>query len=245
MLRILSLSFAFSLLLLCDFAQAQTKSSDNYNYREFERKPFYFGIQLGGGSSGYKIKQSRDFFAQDSITSITSPLQAAAAISFIANLKIGEYFDFRSTPGFNFTERIFQFKDPTNENVMGTVDQVTEKRLETYTFDVPLLLRFKSAPYKDKRFFLVAGVKYVYDFSSNINSDSEKVKDLMVLSPHDFQFEVGVGMQIFLPYFIFSPQLTFSQSISNIHITKQGLVESRIIDQVLSRAFSFHFNLEG
>lgn len=216
---------------------AQTKSSGNYNFREFESKPFYFGIQFGGNSSGYKIKQSRSFYQEDSLNVVESPLKPGASISFIANLKIGQYFDFRSTPGFNFAERTFEYL--SDENVR------TRKSLETYTFDIPLLLRFKSAPYKDKRFFIVAGVKYVYDFSSNVNSDSEKVRDLMVLSPHDFQVEFGMGMQIFLPYFIFSPQITFSQSISNIHISKQGLLESRIIDQVLSRVFSFYINLEG
>lgn len=216
---------------------AQSFSKDNYNFREFEQKPFYFGIQLGGGTSGYKITQSKPFFIEDSLQLVQSPLTPGLAISFIGNLKIGEFFDFRTTPGFSFSERKFEFRSATSA--------LYEKKIETYTFDIPLLLRFKSAPYKDKRLFIVAGVKYVYDFSSNVNAEGPSAQELLVLSPHDFQFEVGAGIQFFMPYFIFSPQLSFSQSISNIHITKRGLIESRIIDQVLSRLFTIHINLEG
>lgn len=235
---ILRYLFIAIVILFFDFqSTAQINGRNNYNFKEYEQKPFYFGIQMGVTSSGYKITQSQEFYQKDSFHIIESPLKGGFTISFIGNLKIGKYFDFRTTPGFAFTERNFDFFDES--------EFLSSKKNETYTFDIPLILRFKSAPYHDKRLFILAGVKYEYNFSNNNGAREELSNGILTVSPHDFQYVIGAGVQFFLPYVIFSPQLTFAQSVSNIHVRKNKLQESSIIDQLLSRIFSLTINLEG
>jgi hypothetical protein len=108
-----------------------------------------------------------------------------------------------------------------------------------------MLLRFKSAPYKDKRMFVVAGLKYSYDVASNSRVRKELEDNIFKISPHDFQFEVGAGMQFFFPFFIFSPEIKYSQGLGNIHIYNGLKEESRVIDKILSRALSISFHFEG
>jgi hypothetical protein len=209
----------------------------NYNFWEFRKKPFYFGLTLGMHSTGYLVDKSKAFIGTDSIQVVNGVDKPGLNVNIITNLKIGQYFDFRFIPGFAFSERRFEFLSQS-----GKVDQ---KKIESVFLEVPLLLRFKSEPYKDKRLFVVGGLKYSYDVQSNSRLRREQSEKLIQITPHDFQFEIGAGMQFFFPFFIFSPEIKFSQGIGNIHIYNGLLEESLIIDKVKSRTFTISFHFEG
>ncbi|NNE27070.1 MAG: PorT family protein [Saprospiraceae bacterium] len=227
----------FALLITSTTLSAQVRPKGNYNYWDFQKKPFYFGLTLGTHSTGYLVEKSRAFTQTDSIRVITGLDKPGLNVNIITNLKIGEYFDFRFIPGFAFSERRFRFSSPTGV--------VSEKKIESVFLEIPLLLRFKSAPYKDKRLFVVGGLKYSYDVASNSSVRQEQGKNLIQIAPHDFQFEVGAGMQFFFPFFIFSPEIKYSQGIGNIHIFNGFLEESTLLDRVLSRTLSISFHFEG
>ena len=231
------LSFSLPQALL-----SQDRPQDNYNFWEFKNKPFYFGLTLGMHSSGYLHSKSKNFPESDSLRNITSADVPGLHVNIITNLKIGQYFDFRFIPGFAFSERKFQFQNTLKDTPNKVLSEI---RIESVFLEIPLLLRFKSDPYKDKRLFVVAGLKYSYDVSSNSRTRKEIAKNLLQIAPHDFQFEIGAGMQFFFPFFIFSPEIKFSRGISNIHIYNGQLEQSRILDKVLSRAFTISLHFEG
>ncbi len=106
---------------------------------------------------------------------------------------------------------------------------------------MPFHVRFKSQPYKDKRGFVVAGLKYGYDVQSNSRSRRSQIR----MAPHDFQYEVGLGIQMFYPYFIFSPEIKFSKGLGNLLIYDKNLNESRVLEKVASQIFTISFNFEG
>ena len=222
----------------CTDSFSQFKAKDNYNYLDFQKKAYYFGISLGLNSSSYQVNRSSNFISNDSINIVNGIYRPGFNLHIITNLKIGEYFDFRFLPGFAFTERVFEYN-------LGTGDDLSTKSIESVFVDMPFLLRFKSEPYRDKRMFLLAGVKYQFDVASNSRAAKDKAQFLVQVSPHDFSVEVGAGMQFFFPYFIFSPEIKFAQGIGNVHIYKDELLESNILDNVLSRMISISFNFEG
>ncbi len=224
--------------LISSQAFSQIKAKDNYNYLDFQKKAYYFGISLGLNSSAYQVNKSSNFSANDSINIVNGLYRPGFNLHIITNLKIGEYFDFRFLPGFSFTERIFEYK-------VGDGSDLTTKSIESVFLEMPFLLRFKSEPYKDKRMFLLAGVKYDFDVASNSRAAKDKAQFLVQVSPHDFSVEVGAGIQFFFPYFIFSPEIKFSQGLGNVHIYKDELIESNVLDNVLSRMISISFNFEG
>ncbi len=220
----------------------QTLSKDNINFWEFRNKPFYFGLTLGAHTTGYITSKSSQFQRSDSISFIGTPSRSGLHVNIITNLKIGQYFDFRFIPGFGFSERRLVFNDL--ENILEG-QRFSDVILESNFLEIPLLLRFKSAPYKDKRLFVVAGLKYSYDVSSTSSTREELRSSLLQIAPHDFQFEIGAGIQLFYPFFIFSPEIKFSRGLSNIHIFNGELEGSRIIDKILSRTFSISLHFEG
>ena len=227
----------FSFLFMSNHSVAQFGGGrDNYNFRDFQKKPYYFGMTLGLNSSGYRINQSSFFINNDSINISESISGGGFVLNGIINLKLGDFFDFRALPGFSFSNRSFEFsyKESTDKR---------KRSVESVFFEVPFLIRFKSAPYKDKRAFMVAGMKYSYDVQSN--SKTRDAKTLIKISPHDFQLEIGVGMQFFYPYFIFSPEIKYSRGVGNILIYDDQLNESKVLENVVSQVFTLSFHFEG
>jgi len=52
-------------------------------------------------------------------------------------------------------------------------------------------------------------------------------------------------VQLFFPFFIFSPEIKVSRGLNNIHIFNGALEDSRVIDQIISRAFTISLHFEG
>ncbi|MEE9438520.1 MAG: outer membrane beta-barrel protein [Saprospiraceae bacterium] len=209
-------------------------ANDNYNYKGFQKKGYYFGLSLGANKSGYVINQSKFFIGNDEIR-IAEPVAGIGFnLNMIANIKLGDNFDFRFLPGFSFSERQLEFTQVKTETV-------EINRAEPVFFELPLIIRYKSQPYKDKRVFMLAGLKYGYDVAGN----SDAKKSILRFSPHDFQWEVGLGMQFFYPYFIFSPEIKFSRGITNNLIYDNTLNEAKVLENIFSQVISISFNFEG
>jgi len=240
MRHISSLQISFLLFFACVIislpysAEAQVFRK-NENYQEFQNKPYYFGLSLGLSNSRYKVFRGQNFVSGDSIARADGLRSPGFDVHMIANFKFGEYIDFRFLPGFSLVERPIEFT--TSDG------QITKRRIESVFAELPFHIRYKSAPYKDKRAFVILGLKYSYDVASN--SQTRESENLIKISPHDFQLEVGAGIQMFFPYFIFSPEIKYSQGLGNILIFNGQLEESSIMEKILSRVFTLSFNFEG
>lgn len=223
------------LLCVAHLTFGQISGRDNYNFRSFNKKAYYFGINIGFNNSGYKIQQSGFFINNDSIRVTEGNSSVGVNMHMITNLKLGEYFDFRFLPGFSFAQRGIEFTS------VAEGGRVIERNLESVFFELPFHIRFKSEPYKDKRMFVVAGLKYSYDVQTNSKSRQSLIK----IAPHDFQYEVGLGIQMFYPYFIFSPEIKFSRGLGNILLYDRVQNEARVLENVVSQIFTISFNFEG
>ena len=197
--------------LFANTLQAQN-ARGNYNFLDFQQKPYYFGITLGFNSADFRIFHSRTFILNDSIQTAQSVTGPGFNLGIVTNLKIGDYFDFRFLPTLSFAERNIEFTAASNGRLLP------RRKLESVFVELPFHLRYKSAPYKDMRLFVIAGVKYGFDVASD--SNTRQADTLVQVAPTDFSGEVGVGIQFFFPYFIFSPELKMSYGLglSLIHI---------------------------
>ena len=215
------------------------KGAGNANFLDFNVKSYYFGITLGSNNSDYLVHRSKDFLpgANDSIAGVTSVQGPGLNLAIVSNLKLGDYFDIRFLPGFSFAER------DVNYSAVRRGATIPSQKIESVFVELPFHVRYKSAPYNDKRFFVTTGLKYSYDIQSK-NRDKIIINSLKV-SPTDFQFEVGAGIQMFFPFFIFSPEIKFSQGLGNILIYQEGVPQSGILESLISRTFTISLHFEG
>lgn len=226
-------------MIIMSLTVAAQRNSAGYNYLDFEGKSYYFGLTLGFNSSNFQVLHSRRFILNDSFGIADAKPGPGFNVSMVTNLKIGDYFDFRFLPGFSFTERSILYRE------RGNGARESSRTIESVFVQAPFQVRYKSAPYRDMRVFVLGGIKYTYDVASNARVRRELANSLIKISPHDFAIEAGAGIQIFMPYFIFSPELKFSQGINNILIFNNDLEQSRIIEKILSRAITFSLHFEG
>lgn len=226
-----------TLMLLSTVAFGQRKHDYNsLNYRDFAAKPFFFGLSLGYNQTNFKVYRSGNFLVSDSIRGINSAYGKGFNVSVISNLKIGEFIDFRLLPTFTFTDRILNF-DLFNSN------DVISRKGESVIIELPFQVRYKTQPYNDVRAFVLGGVKYTFDVS-NKNRNRE-ANDLLKIAPTDYAIEFGGGLQFFMPFFIFSPEIKFSHGLNNLLLYNNRVQTSAVIDKLYSRTWTISFHFEG
>ena len=223
--------------LLANWQMQAQGNRGNYNFLDFNQKPYYFGITLAYNSSTFRPFRSKAFLLSDEITTVESLNGPGFNLGIITNLKIGNYFDFRFLPTLSFAGRTIVYARPEG------YEKVPARKIESVFVEMPFHLRYKSDPYNDKRMFVIAGVKYGFDVASD--SRTRQAESLVKISPTDFALEVGAGIQIFFPYFIFSPELKFSHGLGNVLIYNGKLAESTVLEKILSRTFTISLHFEG
>jgi len=238
MRRVIQLS-VFALLLF--FTSMNTVEAQyakgNYNFLDFQQKPYYFGITLGYNKSNYRVFRSDAFIGNDSISTVNSVKGPGFNLGIVTNLKIGDYFDLRFLPTLSFAERTLRYTSTRNDA------GITNRNIESVFVEMPFHARYKSEPFNDMRLFVIGGVKYSFDVASDARSRQKD--DLVKVAPTDFALEAGVGAQFFFPYFIFSPEIKFSYGLGNTLIFDESLIESSIIDKIISRALTISLHFEG
>lgn len=227
-----------ALLLIGGNLQAQKfQGKGNYNFFDFQQKSYYFGITLGYNISNFKPFRSQEFLQSDSISVVESVSGPGFNLGIVSNLKIGDYFDLRFLPTLSFAERNIRY-NKNNRN-----QTFTQRSVEQVLVEMPFHVRYKSAPFRDIRLFVIAGVKYSFDVASD--SRTRQAESLVKISPNDFAVEYGAGIQFFFPYFIFSPEFKVSHGLGNTLIYNNNLEESTVLEKVLSRTFTISLHFEG
>ncbi len=234
--QILGLLLGFIFVFCSLDVDAQIKRGESYNYKEFSKKPYYFGITLGYNWSDFRVFYSEEFIVNDSISTAKSISGPGFNLGIVTNLKVGQYFDFRLLPTLSFAER-----NLTYNNNKGTDEEL--RKVESVFVEIPFHVRYKSAPFNDMRFFLLAGVKYGFDVASD--SRARQADTIVKISPTDFSIEYGAGVQFFFPYFIFSPEFKVSQGIGNVLLYNSDLEQSTVLEKVISRTFTISLHFEG
>ena len=213
-------------------------SRGNYNFLDFQQKPYYFGITLGFNSSNYHLDRSKSFSSNKDIRIVEGVNGPGWNLGIVTNLKIGRYFDLRFLPTLSFAERKISYTSTSREQNLPYSRSIQSVFIET-----PFLVRFKSEPYHDMRMFVIGGVKYVYDVASD--SRSRQADELVKVAPADIQVELGAGIQFFMPFFIFSPELKFSHGLGNILLYDDNLQEASVLEKLISRGFTLSLHFEG
>ncbi len=225
------------LLLFCAQSGLSQGNNGNYNYLDFQSKPYYFGITMGINNSQFKPSYSDNFILNDSINAATTPTGPGFNLGIVTNLKIGRYFDFRLLPTLSFAERRISYA-PTLANAA-----LRETNISSVFAEIPFHIRYKSEPWNDIRVFVIGGIKYSFDVGSEANA--RKRESLIQISPNDFSLEIGAGIQFFFPFFIFSPEIKYSHGLGNIQIYDSQIPQSVIFQQLQARTFTISFHFEG
>jgi len=194
----------------------------------FDKRLLHFGYYLGVNNNSYKIS----YFTQNGPESPVNPLpptdmfvSVKESIGFnlglVIDYRLHKNINLRFEPGLMSTgTKELTFID-SNIDAMangqpihpGTRDNVREVS-GTY-MHLPLLLKFSTNRLNNIRPYIIGGISYDYNFSSNEKNGDDNFAGEFRMKSSNFMYEVGFGMEFYLYFFKFSPSIRGVFAINN------------------------------
>lgn len=193
------------LLVLCiniAFAQNNKRlfSKDPIiNLENFQKQRLYFGFFLGFNRYDYKIDYN------EVLPDIQVKQSTGFNVGLVADMRLQEYISLRFEPGLYFNQRNLYYPSsyfPIN----ATANDKTREVNSTY-IHFPLLLKFSSLRTGNIRPYLLGGGSLSLNLSSNAKSKDDNAEGRFRMQTWTPNYELGLGIDVFTEYFIFSPSI--------------------------------------
>ena len=188
---------------------AQKKDRIEY-LPNFDKKQLHFGYYLGLNKKSFKVSYNDPDFLDPRGANFLNVEEAIGFnIGLIIDYKLHDNINLRFEPGLSSNTKTLTFNHafiPENESVREVPG--------TY-FRMPLLLKISTNRLDNMRAFLIGGVSYDYNFSSNQNNVNDNFEGQFRMKTNNFMYEVGVGVDLYLYYFKFSPSIRGVFAINN------------------------------
>ena len=189
--------FAFSLSLA-----AQEPKVQNRPY--IDQRKFHYGFLLGLHMQDIELENNGyiDPTTGEQWYAEIDNYSPGFTVGVLGALKINKYLSLRLSPTIHFGQKHAVY----HEQKSGA--DSTQVFKSTY-ISVPLDLKFAAPRYNNFRPYVIAGVNPMVDLTA-------RKHDALRLKPFDIYLEVGMGCDIYLPYFKLIPELKFCFGLLDI-----------------------------
>ncbi|WP_111706629.1 type IX secretion/gliding motility protein PorT/SprT [Lutibacter citreus] len=181
------------LLLIVTSLNAQKRDIVQYK-QNWDKQTIFWGYYLGINLKDYKISYKEG----GSFVNVTP--STGFNVGLIGDLRITNNLNIRLEPGLSSNTKELAFT-----HISGALDSIRDVN-STY-LRIPLLLKLNTNRYNNIRPYLVGGVSYDYNFSSNQDNPDDNSDGEFRMKKNNFSYEIGIGVDFYLPYFIFSPSI--------------------------------------
>ncbi|MFD1095110.1 type IX secretion/gliding motility protein PorT/SprT [Salegentibacter chungangensis] len=168
------------------------------NNENFDRQRWSWGYFLGFNTYDFNFDYKE--YNQNAIGGKDLVVEKGIGfnVGLIGNLKINNNLDLRLEPGVSFNTRGFQ---------VTKADPDTYREVNATYVHIPLLLKFSADRYNNFKPFIVGGLSTSINLSSNENNPDDNYAGQFRMTTHSYYYEVGVGVDLYLYYFKFSPSI--------------------------------------
>ena len=221
------------------FSASQIEAQRDIYRRNHDDLVYYFGLTLGYNYSYLHLSKSPKFLQSDSIMSAEPGPSGGIAMGLMATARLSDHFQVRVNPQLIIGgAKYIAFTLGKTKPGEGIIQN---QSLPSTLISLPLQVKFNSDRIGNFRTYLLGGIKYDTDLSSN--SSARNVDDIIKLKRNDLGFEIGIGFNFYLPFVTVSPEIKISNGLTNIHQYDPNLKYSNVLDRILSRmvVFSIHF----
>ena len=188
------------LLLLCLIGysldiSAQTEKVKNLPYADYRQ--VHFGFLLGMHTqdiafshTGFVGENGESWYAEQ------PGFSPGFSVGLLASLSIIEQLELRLTPTMHFGNRYITLKESESS-------AFEKQDIKANIVAIPLNVKYSSKRINNYRPYITAGISPSIDLSKKKNTP-------IVLNRFDFAIELGLGLDLYLPYFKLIPELRFS-----------------------------------
>jgi len=201
--KILLFSF-FILISVGLFAQTERVE----NLPTFDKRKLHYGFYLGLNQNDFKLN-----LRNSSIENADISVAAASGfnVGLIVDFRLHKNLSLRLEPGLVSNTKKIVFNHLTN----SSIPQDSIREIGSTYLHVPFVLKFSTDRYKNIRPYLLAGISYNYNFSSNEANQDDNSSGQFRMKTHNFMYEVGMGIDIYLYFFKFSPSIRGIFALNN------------------------------
>jgi hypothetical protein len=198
------------------FIQAIPQVQKPQNLPAFDLKRLHFGFTVGFNAMDLGI--TRNYDAQDFLYADLTRILPGFQVSIVSDLRLSDNWNLRFLPGISFGSRDIYFYDYLGSgqgDLANIPDADNPVSLGPSFLDFPLHFKYRSQRVNNYRPYLVGGFNFRYDMSAKKDYDSES-QEYLKFKPADFYLEFGFGVDTYLRYFKFAPEIKLAVGLNNI-----------------------------
>jgi hypothetical protein len=186
----------------------------------------------------FTVRNSSTINFVDSVYSIECLPRTGFNLGIVSSLKLTEYIDLRVLPQLVFGQRDMEYivrdrSDSTHYKYL--------MKIESIMLDIPIVFKYKAKRINNYRPYIIAGGSYKFDLMAQ-KKVKEEDKPKIRLRNSDFYYEIGFGIDYYLPYFKFSTEIKLAIGLLDV-LKKDPTQFATSIDRLNSKmvVVSFHF----
>ena len=234
------LKYLFFLVVIVFQAEAQLFTKERLvNNENFDKARLSYGYYLGFNNYDFNIDYNNDV---DDIQVIKS---VGFNVGLIGNIRINDYFDIRLEPGLVMSNRTLSFSGSYFEGLVYEEKDLERELRSTYVH-IPLLIKISTKRVDNIKPFVVGGISTALNLSSNQDNPDDNSQGVFRLVKNNLYYELGIGVDIFLTWFKFTPSIRGVFSIKDEHIKDLDINSpwTRNIDKMQTRGFFINFTFQ-
>jgi len=228
------LIFIFLLIEVKSFSQKYKKPQ---NLPRYDFQKIHFGFTLGINELNFNLEKNSNTIINDTLKTLNTKSQKGFNLGIVSNLRISKFTDLRFVPALIFGERHLYYGFSDSLSINNTI-----KKIESTILDFPIYIKYKSERYNNFRTYVISGLKYSMDIASQDKID-DNGEDIVKLKRNDLMGEIGFGIDIYLEYFKFSPQIKISYGFLNL-LTQDKTIYTQSINRLRTNGWMLSFTFE-
>ena len=237
---VLGLACLAACWLACPSAQAQSKTLHKRQYLQYEDlRPYHFGFFVGLHSQDFQIDHSGAVDENGARWYGSVPAYTPGfSVGVLGDYRICDFLSARLTPSIHFGSKTMTLLSDQPDS------RQTNVTIRSNYIMLPLSIRYRGARTDNYRPYLMTGL------SLGIDAGSRK-KEEILLKKMNCYWEMGVGCDLYMPYFRLVPELKFCLGLGDIFEhdrpdeSSQAFVHyTNAFDRITSRLLVLSFQFE-
>ncbi|WP_028907481.1 porin family protein [Xylanibacter ruminicola] len=196
-LRILSIIAALCIATSCVAQRRYVIQHKPY----IDLRPMHFGIAVGMNL------QDIEFKTDAPIVCDADRWNTGFSVGVLADMRLSDNLNLRIVPTMHFGAKHLTLLKLDETDTHGNPRTETQDLKNTY-LSVPIDLKFSAQRWNNIRPYILAGVNGMVNLTN-------KSQEIVQLQRTDLMLEVGLGCDLYLPFFKLAPELKFCYGLGN------------------------------
>ena len=196
-LRILSIIAALCIATSCVAQRRYVIQHKPY----IDLRPMHFGIAVGMNL------QDIEFETEAPIVCDADRWNTGFSVGVLADMRLSNNLNLRIVPTMHFGAKHLTLHKLDETDTHGNPRTETQDLKNTY-LSVPVDLKFSAKRWNNIRPYMLAGVNGMVNLTN-------KSQEIVQLQRTDLMLEVGLGCDLYLPFFKLAPELKFCYGLGN------------------------------